>query len=325
MSWWKNYKEEFILMLEYIEAIKKRDDLNSFFEGYRTETMIRMVFESNTIENEGLDLIGTKRLFSEIFELSIIKFESNKLSCKKEYDLIIEDIKMLIENLDITDFNNKKEFITTLNHLTLILTIDIIFRKNRDKLLDYNSIFNSENFKKFHSILSRELDNNNNGLPGNYRTDIAFIDMETIFLEPSLISEAVEKSIKDFLFKIKSGNNIYLETMLFVAKFIRIHPFGDCNGRLSRVILNLSFLYSDVPFYLILRSNSRSKKKYIEAMREFYQKKKISKFIFVVSRAVLKQVEEINDSLELVGKDRIEPLELPKDYKEKIIYELSKY
>ncbi|MGL4863505.1 MAG: hypothetical protein ACRC4T_10360 [Cetobacterium sp.] len=54
--------------------------------------------------------------------------------------------------------------------------------------------------------------------------------MDAIFLQPSLILEAVEKSIRDLLVKLKSGSNIYLETMLFVAKFIKIHPFGDCNG-----------------------------------------------------------------------------------------------
>lgn len=281
MSWWKNYKEDFILMLEYIESIKKRSDLTPFFKDYRIETMIRMVFESNTIENEELDLTGTKRLFSEIFQPSFIKFESSKPTYKKDIDItksIIEDIKKLTENL-----------------------------------------------KDFHNILSKGLDNNNNGLSGEYRVDGACIDMDTIFLQPSLISEAVEKSIRDLLIKLKSGGNIYLETMLFVAKFIKIHPFGDCNGRLSRIILNLSFLYSDVPFYLILRSNSRDKKKYIEAMKEFYQKKKISKFISVVSRAFLKQIEEINDNLELAGKDIIEPLELSKEFKEKIEKELSLY
>ncbi|MGL5000931.1 MAG: hypothetical protein ACRC6J_04335, partial [Cetobacterium sp.] len=88
---------------------------------------------------------------------------------------------------------------------------------------------------------------------------------------------------------------------------------------------NLSFLYSDVPFYLILRSNSRDKKKYIESMKEFYQKKKISKFVSVVSRAFLKQIEEINDNLELAGKDIIQPLELSRELKEKVIEELKQY
>ncbi|MGL4976709.1 MAG: Fic family protein, partial [Cetobacterium sp.] len=270
-----------------------------------------------------------------IFQPSFIKFESDKPAYKKEYNItksIIKDVKKLTENLDITDFNDsklliykdkKKEFITTLNHLTLISAIDIIFRENKKNTINYNAIFNSENLKDFHKILSRGLDNNDNGFPGEYRVDGACIDMDTIFLQPSLISEALEKSIKDLLLKLNSKNNIYLETMLFVAKFIKIHPFGDCNGRLSRIILNLSFLYRDVPFYLILRSNSRDKKKYIEAMREFYQKKKIQKFISVVSKSFLKQIEEINDNLELAGKDVIKPLELSSELKEKISEELK--
>ncbi|MGL4989526.1 MAG: hypothetical protein ACRC5F_09875, partial [Cetobacterium sp.] len=63
--------------------------------------------------------------------------------------------------------------------------------------------------------------------------------------------------------------------------------------------------------------------KYIEAMREFYQKKKIQKFISVVSKSFLKQIEEINDNLELAGKDVIKPLELSSELKEKISEELK--
>ena len=105
MSWWKNYKEDFILMLEYIESIKKRSDLTPFFKDYRTETMIRMVFESNTIENEGLDLTGTKRLFSEIFQPSFIKFESSKSTYKKDIDINVNDkewSKVAFDNLFTT-------------------------------------------------------------------------------------------------------------------------------------------------------------------------------------------------------------------------------
>ena len=337
MSWWENYKNDFILMLEYIESIRIRKDLESFFKDYRTETMIRMVFESNTIENEGLDLTGTKRLFSEILQPSLISLENKEFIDEKGKILtkkIIEKLKNLTDNLAIADFNDnklvlyknkKKEFVTTLNHLTVISSIDAIFREAKEEVLDYNQVFNSKNLKEFHSLLSRGLDNNNNGDPGEYRIDGACIDMDTIFLQPSLISEAIEKTFEIFLNNLKNRKNMYLEIMLFVAKFIKIHPFGDCNGRLSRIILNLAFLYDDVPFYLILRSNSRDKKKYIESMKEFYQKKKISKFISVVSRAFIKQIEEINDNLELADKELIKPLRLSDEFKEKIKIELEKF
>lgn len=334
MSWWKNYKDDFILMIEYIESIKTRKDLESFFKDYKTETIIRMVFESNTIENEGLDLTGTKRLFSEIFQSSLYELEEESFKNEKEkiqVKIAMERLKKLSSNLNITNSNDsvlvlyknqKKEFITTFNHLIVLVAIDVDCRENKEECIN---LFTSKELKDLHDCLSDGLDNNNNGKPGEYRIDGACIDMDTIFLQPSLIPEAVEKAFEILLQSLKEGKNMYLEIMLFVAKFIKIHPFGDCNGRLSRIILNLAFLYDDVPFYLILRSNSRDKKKYIESMKEFYNKKKISKFISVVSKAFIKQIEEINDNLELADKELIRPSKLTDEFKEKIKIELEKY
>lgn len=336
MSWWENYKSDFILMLEYIKAIKERKDLDTFFKDYRTETMIRMVFESNTIENEGLDLTGTKRLFSEILQPALFELENKEIIDEKGKILakgIAEKLKKLTDNLDITDYhdsklvlykNKKKEFTTTLNHLTVMSIIDAIFRDVKEEVKNYADIFCSANLKQYHEFLSRGLENNNNGKPGEYRVDGAYIDMDTIFLQPSLISEAVENALTILLKALKENKNMYLQVMIFVAKFIKIHPFGDCNGRLSRIILNLAFLYDDVPFYLVLRSNSRDKKKYIEAMQEFYQKKKISKFISVVSKAFIKQLEEINNNLELADREIIKPLKLSDEMLKTITKELEK-
>lgn len=330
MSWWKNYKNDFILMLEYIESIKTRKDLETFFKDYRVETIIRMVFESNTIENEGLDLKGTKRLFSELFYPSV-ELEDNDFKNEEEKILTekgIDRLKKITNNLNNSTVvlykNQKKEFITTLNHLLVLVAIDIDFKENKEEYINYRNFFTSSELRGLHESLSRGLDNNN-GNPGEYRIDGACIDIDTIFLQPSLISEAIEKALETLLQNLNDGKNIYLEIMLFVAKFIKIHPFGDCNGRLSRILLNLAFLYDGVPFHLVLRSNSRDKKKYIESMKEFYQKKKISKFISVVSKTFIKQIEEINDNLELADKELIKPLKLSNELKEKIKIELENF
>lgn len=337
MSWWENYKSDFIKMLEFIKSIKQRKDLKEFFEDYKKETMIRMVFESNTIENEGLDLTGTKRLFSEILEPQLLKIKTKEFKTSEEKrtaELLAEALHNLTDLLNITDSkekkvilykDKKKEYTTTLNHLIVMSAIDISFRNIKKEVEKYEDIFNSEVLKKYHGYLSNNLDNNNNGEPGQYRIDGAYIDMNTIFLQPSLIPGAIDNAFSTFLKSLSEGKNMYLEIMLLVAKFIKIHPFGDCNGRLSRIILNLAFLYDDVPFYLVLRSNSRDKKKYIEAMREFYQHRKIAKFISVVSRTFLKQIDEINNNFELAGKEIIKPIELEKSEKERIIKELEAY
>lgn len=336
--WWKTYKENFILMLEYIKTLKKRKDLENFFEDYKTETMIRMVFESNTLENEGLNLEGTKRLFSEILQPIFLELETKLAKEQKEERdknmvlIISEELKRLTSNLNVTDCNDErrvsykdqeKEFTTTLNHLMTISMINAIFKESKDEIENYKDVFNANTLKEYHGYMNNGLKNNDNGKPGEYRVDGAYINMDTIFLQPSLIPQAIDKAFDSLLTSLAEGKNIYITIMLFVAKFIKIHPFGDGNGRLSRIILNLAFLYNEVPFYLILRSNSKDKKRYIDAMSEFYKKGKLEKFISVVSLAFLRQIKEINDNLEMAGITPIEPTPLDEIYKNKILLELN--
>lgn len=205
----------------------------------------------------------------------------------------------------------------------LELFIDGIFKDAKEEVKNYADVFNVTNLKQYHEYLNGGLDNNNNGLPGEYRVDGAYIDMDTIFLQPSLIPMAIDKAMDNLVTALNEGKDRYLAIMEFVALFIKIHPFGDGNGRLSRIILNLAFLYDDVPFYLVLRSNSKDRKKYIEAMREFHSKRKLVKFISVVARTFINQVKEINDSLELAGIEKIEANPLSLERENKILKELE--
>ncbi|MGL5621228.1 Fic family protein [Cetobacterium sp.] len=329
MSWWINYKDDFILMLEYIESIKTRSDLEDFFKDYKIETIVKMIFESNLVENKNLDLIESESLF-EYLQSGLSILERKNLDFFKENNEIFKEIikQLKITNLDnnifILNKSKNKNSKITLRHLVLIGGIEELIETLKVNSLDLNVLFSPDALKIFHKILSFKLTNNKNGKPGKYRFDNAIADIDTIFLQPSKISKAMDKAFEVFLQNLNDGKNIYLEVMLFVAKFINIHPFGDCNGRLSRFILNLAFLCDDVPFYLVLRSNSRDKKKYIESMKEFYQKKKISKFISVVSKIFIKQIKEINERLELTNKELIKPLALSNEFKEKIKIELEK-
>lgn len=315
-------------MLEYIESIKTRTDLEYFFKDYKIETIEKMIFESNLVENKNLDLIESESLF-EYLESGFLILEN--LNFYKENNEILKKItkQLKIINLDnnffIQNRNKNKTLEITLGHSILVGRIEELIRTFKVNSLDLYFLFNPTTLKMFHNILSYKLFNNNNGDSGEYRLDNAIADIDTIFLQPSKISKAMDKAFEVFLQNLNDGKNIYLEVMLFVAKFINIHPFGDCNGRLSRFILNLAFLCDDVPFYLVLRSNSRDKKKYIESMKEFYQKKKISKFISVVSKIFIKQIKEINERLELTNKELIKPLVLSNEFKEKIKIELEKF
>lgn len=419
MSWWIDYENEFIEMVSYYEAImEKRDDLKDFFEDYKKETMYRMVFESNTIENEGLPINSTKKLslgietelnttLKEAFEnltgksrveynsvmtsennsiLSLVnsslsEFSSVNFNFEKYTNNIFTEIEKYLykrmqehfKNDNLTfikdNLNGKvninykdsiKEFQITFNQIFL-LTVNTSFtdlliflikkvetilghidlnlinyllsehvlkdlkgvnKEDINKLLQSLTNLSEENLKgiacsflssgeylkTLHELVANKLDNNDNGEPGEYRHEAAFIDLDTTFLQPGLIESAMNNlAMSSFDRALQEEYNFILEACKNSALFIKIHPFGDFNGRISRLMLNNFYILNGLPFYMVLRSNSKDKKKYIESMRRYHESKKIDKFLSLICKTFKKHIEEINDSLELAGFDTIKP------------------
>ena len=90
-----------------------------------------------------------------------------------------------------------------------------------------------------HELVANKLDNNDNGNPGEYRNEAAFIDLDTTFLQPNLIESAMKNlANSSFDRALHENYNFILEACKNSALFIKIHPFGDFNGRISRLLLN---------------------------------------------------------------------------------------
>lgn len=70
-------------------------------------------------------------------------------------------------------------------------------------------------------------------MPGDYWPDQAYMDYDTVFLEPSLIDGAIETLIKNTNERFKTHfYNPFLEGCRFCEELIKIHPFeilmADC-------------------------------------------------------------------------------------------------
>lgn len=437
MSWWENYENEFIEMVSYYEAImEKKEELKDFFDEYKKETMYKMVFESNTIENEGLKINDTKKLslgietelnsslkdafinltgeksnvlhlnggdennsLISLINASVVDLNNKNFDFESYANLIFIEIEKFLykkmhehfknENLSFIkdSLNGKvninyrdsiKEFQITFNQIFL-LTVNSSFTdlinffieragfvlKNIDiNLFDYllkehilkdSEQINIDEIKEFlvkitklseenlrgvacsflssgdylktlHELVANKLDNNDNGEPGEYRNEAAFIDLDTTFLQPSLIENAMNNlATSSFDRALDENYNFILEACKSSALFIKIHPFGDFNGRISRLMLNNFYIMNELPFFIVLRSNSRDKKKYIESMRRYYEAKKIDKFLSLICKTFKKHIEEINDSLELAGISEIKPKILSDEKIEKLKKSLRFY
>lgn len=96
-----------------------------------------------------------------------------------------------------------------------------------------------------------------------------------------------------------------------------IHPFGDFNGRISRILLNMVLQLEMVPFYIILRSTNREKRKYMTSMKHYYQGRP-NTYLALVCKDFIEEIESINSRLKIAGISPIEPVQLT-EYQIKLI------
>lgn len=135
---------------------------------------------------------------------------------------------------------------------------------------------------------------------GSYRTNDAVIMGGTI--QPvSYVN--IEKEIEELDYEfnkfIKNINNYnaskYIEKCIyFVYNFIKIHPFSDGNGRISRAMLNWMLRLKKIPPIYI---DDKCKKEYYEALSSIDNDKNYIPMILLVEKRIINTLIDLHDYL----------------------------
>lgn len=304
----------------------------------------------------GYSMSGFSTKYSHEFDQDVWQqIEDNFLS--KSTEEIIKDIKMPEQFI----YENKlKDSQIAINQFLALVYAKSITYSNIAKILDNNKSFNNKargyvsellgkiglkklskkifsNFilsepiinedqiKRIHKLLAHKTKNNNNGLPGEYRPEPACIGIDVTFMEPSLIENSMKNLVQKFDYRNSSPLFIpFLEGCRFSEELIKIHPFGDFNGRLSRIILSLSLMRAGYPFWIIARSETKSKSKYMTSMKKSYGGDS-SYYISLVSEMFISQIKEINNKLLIAGLPTIKKENLRPRTKEEIRVQLERF
>ena len=154
----------------------------------------------------------------------------------------------------------------------LIKLDDLTESKNHFKLFDYmldnvDELLNKEMIIEMNKILKRNTSDEENPRynVGGFKIVPNIIGIIDIIDTTS--PENVETEIEQLLSKYNSKNNITLEDIIdFHYKFERIHPFGDGNGRVGRIIMFKECLKNNIMPFIILDDD---KSYYMRGLKEY--------------------------------------------------------
>jgi fido (protein-threonine AMPylation protein) len=303
LPWYEKHSEYKAILLKNIEAYKSLDITDKRFENavksFRNYQIIKVIYESNLIEKSGVKTIGeTREIINEylpklpdnISELTKIE------NCTDLYDLI--DFEKIVKYVNANPDNSATSNLMlsiqfggksrgakeVIQHLGSLIDAEqraemyrlkkALFGLTNDEKYKPFPLFEEGFIKELHKNVAEDLlPSNCITVAGEYRQIDVTVDDDNIkFPSYDLLNDCMASFVKEsnILFEENKAND---EAILWMAakisyNFVRIHPFPDFNGRLSRIILNMVLRGTSFPFYIDINGRSKSRHKYITALKK---------------------------------------------------------
>lgn len=154
----------------------------------------------------------------------------------------------------------------------LIKLDDLTESKNHFKLFDYmldnvDEYLSKEMLIEMNKILKRNTSDEENPRynVGGFKIVPNIIGLVNVI--NTIAPEDIETEIDNLLRDYNSKTNITLEDIIdFHYKFERIHPFGDGNGRIGRIIMFKECLRNNIMPFIVLDDN---KSYYMRGLKEY--------------------------------------------------------
>lgn len=343
------------LLMSATSNLDDNDQAQLQLKSFKLLSEVRLIFESNRIENAGASMSETKKLINEYFPEIPNDYASfyaidpkmvhEILSGKRAKDFLskIKELGISLEKARPTvQFGKQsREFIEVAQHYLGYLNTEnaklrFVYNyvanveareikkkpsikrkkewKERFSKLDFDAIsqplpFSEEWIKFLHATISNNLLPKDAGVkPGEYRIDDRAAGIDTVFVSPKLVPQAmkvfVENSNKLIIDLLESKDYSKLHPITVAAKIshqiVRIHPFPDFNGRLSRLIASYVLSLFGVPFAVTLRGAPRDKQRYISALKRA-DVGNITHYESILAKSVIDCFLEIDSNLAASG------------------------
>lgn len=170
----------------------------------------------------------------------------------------------------------------------------------------FPQLLSEKNIKHLHKTMAYGLlPEDSHVKAGEFRIDERTVGNYEVFFPTAIL---VPQSIKKF---IKSSNDelyscLFEEKNLFevAAKisynFVKIHPFPDFNGRLSRLILQMILKVGGVPFAVTLRGDKKGRHRYLSSLKKA-NNGDLKPYAALIAMRTAETFQEVDDNLKLAG------------------------
>lgn len=344
-----------LFMSSFIK-LPKTDPIHAQLKSYNLLSEIRMIFESNRIENAGMNFSETKKLIREFFPEIPSNYINFRILGDEEIRSILagSNIKKFIDSIESKGLSLKeivptikfgdqsRAWIEVARHNIGYLYIESKvynyfyqsyafnfaehIKKNYSEKMkqdwiknypqfDFDTIqyplaFSEEFIKELHRKISEGLlPDDAQVAPGEYRIDDRAAGVETVFVSPQLIVSGMShfilqsNSIIDSLKRdpISKCKWYPIDAAAKIShQLVRIHPFPDFNGRLSRLILVYTLKLLNVPFAVSLRGGAKDKSRYINALKKA-DLGNPTPYEAIIAKSIIDSFLEIDSNLEAIG------------------------
>ncbi|WP_110954725.1 Fic family protein [Anaerosinus massiliensis] len=230
-------------------------------------------------------IINSKRPLNEIEQKELkdyfaigLTYSSNALEGNS---LTISETKVVLEDGLTVGGKPLKDILEAVGHKR---AYDFMYSLTKEKTIS------EENIKRLHKLFYQGIDEKNAGV---YRQQRVFISGSEYSVAPHDQIDVLMPDMVNKLNKLRAVEHPVVFAAKLHQKFVYIHPFVDGNGRVARLLMNMTLLQDGYPI-VVIPPICRSE--YISALEKGHENEDL--FIQLIMERV---VEAQRDYIRLIG------------------------